>query len=109
MEVDWVCKRVHLRALLQLHPDWSCQQLAAAVGCSKSTVSRWKKRLMQAGASDGSILFSRSRAPHHHPPRLSQEVVQRIIEIRVSPPENLKRIPGPKAILYYLSRDAHLA
>ena len=108
MEVDWVCKRAHLRALLHQHPNWSCQQLADAVGCSKSMVSRWKKRLRQADPTDITVLFSRSRAPHHHPPRVAKEVVQRIIEIRMEPPENLKRVPGPKAILYYLSRDETL-
>jgi transposase len=79
MEVDWVCKRAHLRAVLQLHPDWSQQQIADAVGSSKSTVSRWKKRFAQADPGSASILFSRSRAPHHHPPRVAQEVVERII------------------------------
>jgi hypothetical protein len=43
MEVDWVCKRAHLRALLGLHPDWSQQQLADAGGCSKSMESRVEK------------------------------------------------------------------
>jgi hypothetical protein len=71
-------------------------------------VSRWKKRLTQAEPGDMTVLFSRSRAPHHHPPRVAKEVVQRIMEIRMAPPENLKRIPGPKAILYYLSRDETL-
>ncbi|SRR5581483_3259705 len=108
MEVDWVCKRAHLRALLQQHADWSLQQLADAVGCSKSTVSRWKTRFAQADPRDVTILFSRSRAPHHHPPRLAEEVIERIIDMRLSPPEHLKRTPGPKALLYYLSRDEPL-
>jgi IS30 family transposase len=94
MEIDWVCKRAHLRALLQQHADWSLQQLADAVGCSKSTVSRWKKRFAQADPRDGTVLFSRSRAPHHHPPRLAEEVVERIMQMRLSPPENLKRTPS---------------
>jgi hypothetical protein len=76
--------------------------------CSKSTVSRWKKRFQEADPGDVTVLFSRSRAPHHHPPRLAQEVVERIIEMRLAPPENLKRIPGPKALLSYLSRDEPL-
>jgi hypothetical protein len=99
MEVDWVCKRAHLRALLKLHPDWSRQQLADAVGCSKSLVNTWKKRFANADPHNVGVLFSRSRAPHHHPARLSDEVVERILEMRLAPPEHLKRIAGPKALL----------
>lgn len=108
MEVDWVCKRAHLRALLGQHPEWSQQQLSDAVGCSKSMVCKWKKRFAQADSGSALVLFSRSRAPHRHPARLSEEVVERIVEIRLSPPEHLKRTPGPKAILYYLGRDETL-
>ncbi len=108
MEVDWVCKRAHLRALLGQHPEWSQQQLADAVGCSKSMVCKWKKRFREADPGSALVLFSRSRAPHRHPARLSEEVVERIVEIRLSPPEHLKRTPGPKAILYYLGRDETL-
>ncbi len=105
MEADWVCKRAHLRSLLQQHPDWSQPQLAAAVGCSKSTVNTWKQRFREADPHHVAVLFSRSRAPHHHPPGIAEEVVERIMEIRLSPPEHRKRTPGPKAVLYYLSRD----
>src|SRR5260370_24633340 len=105
MESQWVCQRAHLRALLQLHPDWSQQQLADAVGCSKSMVNTWKKRFAQADPQDVVVLCSRPRAPHRHPARIDQEVVERLIEMRLCPPENLKRTPGPKALLYYLSGD----
>ena len=101
-EVDWVCKRAHLRHLLELHPDWSEQQLADAVDYSKSSVSRWKKRFREADPRSVAVLFSYSRAPHHHPPRIAEEVKERIQEMRLAPPENLKRTPGPKALLYYL-------
>jgi transposase InsO family protein len=46
-------------------------------------------------------------ALHTHP-RLDQEVVDRVLEIRDDPPEGLSRTPGPKAILYYLNRDEAL-
>lgn len=108
MEVDWVCKRAHLRTLLHQHPGWSVQQLADAVGCSKSMVCKWKKRLTHANPRDASMLFSRSRAAHHHPPRVSKDVIETIIEMRLSPPEQLNRTPGPKALLYYLPRDERL-
>jgi DNA-binding transcriptional regulator YiaG len=79
MEVDWLCQRAHLRHLLKEHPDWSQQQLADAVGCSKSMVSQWKRRFAESDPASVSVLFSRSRAPHHHPARISQEIVERIL------------------------------
>src|SRR5438874_13285235 len=46
----------------------------------------------------------------HHAPyfRWDFRVMQRIVEMRLSPPENLKRVPGPRALLYYLPRDPEL-
>jgi Integrase core domain/Homeodomain-like domain len=105
MEALWVGQRAHLRHLLPLHPDWTTQQLADAVGCSPSMVCKWRRRFAQASPDDVSVLFSRSRAPHHHPPRIDEEIQERIRQIRQEPPEGLQRTPGPVAILYYLQRD----
>jgi len=57
---------------------------------------------------DLSLLCSGSRA--HHAPYFSWDVrvIRRIVEMRLSPPENLKRVPGPRALLYYLPRDPEL-
>ncbi len=108
MEALWVGQRAHLLHLLGLHPDWTLQQLADAVGCSKSMVSKWKRRFAQASEQDVAMFFSRSRARHHPPPRLDPEVVNRVLEIRLFPPDHLRRTPGPRAILYYLHRDPEL-
>ena len=111
MEVDYVGKRAHLFHLLHQHPDWTLQQYADAVGCSQSMVCTWRQRFREAetqGRLDASIFFSRSRAPHHRPPRIDEEVKERVQEIRLDPPNNLKRTPGPVAILYYLHRDQTL-
>ena len=35
-------------------------------------------------------------------------VVDRILELRDHPPAHLQRVPGPKAILYFLHRDTEL-
>jgi hypothetical protein len=40
------------------------------------------------------------------PPRLSQLVIDRILARGDDPPAGLNRIPGPKAILYYLEDEA---
>ncbi len=52
--------------------------------------------------------FTAARAPHHPPKAVDPAVVARILEIRDHPPEHLQRIPGPKAILYYLHKDEAL-
>jgi hypothetical protein len=67
-----------------------------------------EKRLLQVPADDEQVLRGFSRAPHHPPPRLDSQVVDRLLEIRDDPPEDLGRTPGPKAILYYLNRDEAL-
>jgi hypothetical protein len=33
-------------------------------------------------------------------------VVQRILDLRDEPPENLQRVPGPRALLYYFPRHS---
>ncbi len=71
-------------------------------------VKQWKKRLQEADPEDPQVLHSRSRARTHPPARISEPVVERIIQMRDAPPEGLQRTPGPKAILYYLPRDPEL-
>jgi hypothetical protein len=71
-------------------------------------VKQWKKRLQEADPEDPQVLHSRSRARTHPPARISEPVVERIIQMRDAPPEGLQRTPGPKAILYYLPRDEQL-
>jgi Integrase core domain len=41
-------------------------------------------------------------------PQIHPRIVQRIVEMREHPPENLQRVPGPRAIVYYLHRDQEL-
>jgi transposase InsO family protein len=71
-------------------------------------VKKWKKRLQEAEPEDEQVLHSRSRARTHPPERISQVVVDRLLQLRDEPPEGLRRTPGPKALLYYLPRDAQL-
>jgi hypothetical protein len=108
MEAVYSAARGNLRRLLQVHPTWRRAQLAQATGMSPSWVDKWKQRLQTASPADEQVLHGRSRAPHHPPPRLDPQVVDRVLEIRDEPPEGLGRTPGPKAIRYYLARDEHL-
>ncbi len=54
------------------------------------------------------VMLSHSRAHHTPYPRVHPRIIQRIVEIREHPPENLQRTPGPRAILNYLHRDQEL-
>jgi transposase InsO family protein len=106
MNAQWLLDRSCLRSLLTLHPDWSIQDFADALRRSCSWVKTWRKRLRAAAAEDQAVLYDHSSARHTPPPRLSPLVVERILAIRDTPPLNLNRIPGPKAILYYLEQEA---
>jgi len=91
--------------------DPSCfsrRELAQAIGCSVSWVKKWRKRLGEGDPQDPALLCSCSRA--HSAPyfRWDERVIKRIVEMRFAPPENLKRVPGPRALLYYLPRDPEL-
>ncbi|MBO0783797.1 MAG: transposase family protein [Ktedonobacteraceae bacterium] len=105
MEAVYYAARANLRRLMILHPTWTRSQFAQATGMSRSWVDKWKKRLLNAPKDDEQVLQGLSRAPHHPPPRLDQQVVDRVLEIRDDPPEDLRRTPGPRALLYYLNRD----
>jgi transposase InsO family protein len=106
MNAQWVVDRRRLRSLRDRRPDWTLQDLADAIGRSRAWVKKWVARLRQAAPADEQVLQDRSCARRTPPPRLSQVVVDRILAIRDNPPQNLNRIPGPKAILYYLQQDA---
>ena len=108
MEGVYYAARANLRRLMGLHPQWTQQQYAQAVGMSLGWVKQWKKRLQEADPEDPQVLHSRSRARTHPPARISEPVVDRILQMRDAPPEGLRRTPGPKAILYYLPRDPEL-
>jgi hypothetical protein len=108
MEAVYYAARANLRRLMILHPSWTRGQLAQATGMSKSWVDKWKKRLLSVPFDDEQVLCGLSRAPHHPPPQLDSQVIDRLLEIGDDPPEGLGRTLGPKAILYYLNRDETL-
>ncbi len=109
-EADLIAKRATLRWLVEHQSTWTHQDLATALGMSRAWVSKWLQRLRQADPQDIMVLHSRSRARHTPPASIASQpaVVQRILEMRLAPPANLQRIPGPEAILYYLHRDQSL-
>lgn len=108
MEAQWIADRAALRCLARQHPDWTQQELAGCLGRSRRFVKKWLKRFRQAPADDQAVLHSRSCARKTRPPTVHPRIIERIVEMRESPPENLQRVPGPKALLYYLPRDREL-
>src|SRR5579859_139852 len=108
MEACWMADRAALRCLARQHPDWTQQELAVCIGRSRSFVKKWLKRLREAPPDDLAVLHSRSCARKTPSPSIHPRIIQRIVEMRESPPEQLQRVPGPKALLYYLPRDLEL-
>lgn len=108
MEEQYYLDRAKLRELMAQKPTLTQQQMADAIGRSLGWVKKWIKRLRKARADDDSVLWSRSRARHTPPETINEVVVERILDIRDNPPGNLQRVPGPKAIIYYLLQDAAL-
>src|SRR6266705_2534099 len=91
MEVVYYAARANLRRLMRLHPQWTHKQYAQAVGRSQSWVKKWKKRLEEAEPEDEQVLHSRSRARKHPPERVSEGVVDCILQIRDEPTEGLQQ------------------
>ena len=104
----WIADRALLQRYLRDHPEWTQPQLAAAVGRSLGFVKKWVKRLRGAPSGDMSVLFGLPRRRKTPYPQSDPQVEERILAIRDEPPEHLKRVPGPKALLYYLPRDPAL-
>jgi hypothetical protein len=100
--------RALLRDLLQKTPQASPRELAQATGRSISWVKKWRKRLTKGDPPDPSVWCARSRAHRASYFRWDNRVIQRIVEMRFAPPENWKRVPGPRALLYSLPRDPEL-
>ena len=109
-EAQLIVQRASLRWLTQRHPSWTQPELATTLGKSLAWVKKWLKRLREAEPGDVMVLHARSRARKTPPASIASQtsVVQRILEMRDAPPENLHRVPGPEAIVSYLHRDAEL-
>jgi len=104
-EATWFAHLAALFCLARQHPDWSYPDLAAAVGRSESWVKKWLSRFKQAPNIDLTLFQSRSHARHTPPLSTSQPVVERILSLRDDPPDHLRRVPGPRTILYFLHKD----
>ncbi len=94
-EEEWVVIRSKLREVWLEHPEWSHQEMANELGCSKSWVKNWIKRIRSASLESQEILRGKPRAPKHPPPPMDPRIVEKTLEIRDHPPQQLGRTPGP--------------
>jgi hypothetical protein len=104
VDAHLVADRSQLRTLLLQCPDWTTAQYAHATGRSISWVKKWKKRFA-AHPDDPDVVWGQARRAHTVAPSFAPEVIECILAIRDTPPEGLRRTPGPRAILYYLPRS----
>src|SRR5262245_29979163 len=101
METEWRVARARLRDLLREHGQASHHELAQQLGYSVAWVRKWRARLAQAVPEDEQVLLGQSHRPKHSPRRVSAEVEERIIELRVSLSEQYNRSVGARTIAAY--------
>ena len=107
MEEQWIVDRGQLRDLLLDQPHLCYRELAQIVGRSLSWVKKWVPRLRQFPNDD--CVLERQTSPRTYTrPSRNPLVVRKILDIRDHPPDGLRRVPGPKAILYFLHKDQDL-
>lgn len=108
MEEEWIVDRAQLRELMSQQPRLTQRELAYRLGRSLGWVKKWSQRLRAASPTDDQVLHRRASSRCRPRTRRTERIVERVLAIRDHPPAQLRRIPGPKAILYYLSRDESL-
>mgnify|MGYP001588082883 CR=1 FL=1 len=59
---------------------WSTRKVARHFGFSQSVIVKWVKKARVLGYG---VIPTKSSKPHHHPKQLKEEVVQRIIALRI--------------------------
>jgi transposase InsO family protein len=107
-EVDWVVDRAKLYDLHRQNPENSTEYFAQQLKRSVRWVKKWIKRFAQADPDDETMFLSQSRARHTSSKKVTPEVEKAVLSIRDEPPDNLRGIPGPKTILYFLSKRLDL-
>lgn len=108
MEEEWIVDRARLRELMSQHLHLTQREMAHRLGRSLGWVKKWGQRLHAASAQDDQVLHRRTSPRFRLRTRRTARIVERVLALRDHPPDQLQRKPGPKAILYYLSRDETL-
>ncbi len=103
MNAHYVADRSLLLARWHQHPEWTNPTLAQATGRSLAWVKKWKARC-RAHPDDPDVIWGRTRASSPAAP-FAARVSEQILAIRDTPPEQLQRTPGPRAIRSFLPRS----
>ncbi len=103
MDAHYVADRSLLLALWHQHPEWTNPTLAQATGRSLAWVKKWKARL-RAHPDDPDVIGGRTRASSSAS-AFAARVIAQILALRDTPPEQLQRTPGPRAIRSLLPRS----
>jgi len=87
--------------------------LSTGIGPGDRALAELGQKMAQAAReirdpSDSQLVCSRSRAQHAPYFRWDIRLTQRIMQMRLAPPEHLKRVPGPRALLSSLPPDPQL-
>lgn len=104
-ENELIADRSQLRLLRQQHPNWSLARLAKELGHCRNWVKKWLRRIATAAPDDQLVLHKLSNVPRKPPPPPPALLLDRLLEFRDHPPQDLKRVPGPKTLLYFLKQD----
>lgn len=100
--------RAELRTLMRQEPQLTQRELALRLKRSLGWVQKWQKRLRESDATDLSAVQRKRSSQAPKRPKRSAWIVERVLALREELPATLNRIPGPKALLYYLAQDEHL-
>lgn len=96
--MPWATNVVDSRryAMELLEEGLSAGQVAQALGVSRQTVQKWKKRKAEEGDAG---LEDRSHAPHEHPYAVNEQMVRLVIKMR------RKYKEGPRKLRRYLLEE----
>src|SRR5260370_42416132 len=84
----WIADRAMLQRLLQLHPEWTQQELADWIGRSKGWVKKWVKRLREAPSGDTGLLFGKPLGRQTPYPQTDPPDRTRSLRTRETPPSH---------------------
>ena len=107
-ETAWQADRANLKRLRKEQPHWTRSQLATALSRSLAWVKKWLKRIKTSPEDNPALLLPKPRSAKSPSPPLHPVIVERLLDIRDHPPDNLGRTPGPRAIAYFLKKDSVL-
>ena len=73
--------RIRREAAQLVYKGWSTRKVARHYGFSQSVIVKWCKKAKVYGYH---VIPTRSSKPHHHPKELKEEVVKKIVGIRIT-------------------------